>query len=478
MGLQESLAKLREKLGDAPHAYRPSILSFLQLNVQKIARELKLAERGMERGQKDEPPADSIVFDNVEHEVIELAEGELKKAQAAISDDLSTYAQRLHSLDLEGRFATIEAAAMNGISSFHSETSKGLDRLELAARPLRELECELRQFKASNRLSRTAHYPSRAGKILRWGVIALLLLGEVIGNSYFLAKGSAYGLIGGFSEAVIIAFLNIGASMAIGHFGFRQSWHRTPWRGLVGLLSLAAWAAFAVTFNLFVSHYREAASGFLEGGGQVALQTLRANPFGLTEFQSWVLFGIGALFAFIAFVDALSMDDLYPFYGALQRKLEAIRVEYVAERESLVEELEAHRADTILAMQDAKADLAKRRGEHGAILDARARVQRFYHQHVAYLERAGNTLLSIYREANREARSSNYPTHFKEVWKAPEPPIEAGPPPNVLSQEKLNQEVASAQKSLDTRMREVHAEYEAAFRAYKNLAELAWGGDG
>jgi hypothetical protein len=478
LGLQDSLSRLAERISEPPHAYRPSILSFLQLNVQKGAKDLKLAERGRERGARNEPSADSEALDDVENEVIEFIEGEVKKAHAALLDDLSTYAHRLHALDLEGRFSTIEAAAMDGISSFRSEVSRGLDSLSSLGRRLSELEQEMRDFRSEHGLRRTAHYPSIAGKVWRWGLIALLFLAEVAGNSYFLAKGSAYGLIGGFAEAVIIAFLNLGVAMAIGFFGLRQAWHRALWRKTVGFLSLLAWLAFATSFNLFVAHYREAAGVFLEGGGAIALQALKAAPFGLTDFQSWVLFGIGALFAFIALVDSLSMDDLYPFYGTLDRTLEDARAVYAEERDELIAELEEIKAATIRAMQSAKDDLGKRRGEHGSILEGRSRAQRAYEQHLNYIERAGNSLLSIYREAHRQSRNGACPKRFNEAWTVIRPPVEAGPPPDVLPQEKLEAAVARAQTSLDERMREVHAEYERAFRAYRGLDDFAGVKDG
>ena len=366
---------------------------------------------------------------------------------------------------------------MDGISSFRSEVSRGHDSLSSLGRRLRELEQEMRDFRTDHGLKRTAHYPDTPGKVWRWGLIALLFLAEVVGNSYFLSKGSVYGLIGGFAEAVIIAFLNLGVSMVLGIFGLHQCWHRASWRKTIGFLSLAVWLSFAGMFNLIVAHYREAAGAFLEGGGAVALQAFKADPIGLTDFQSWVLFGIGALFAFIALVDALSMDDPYPFYGKLDRTLEDARAAYAEERDALITELEEIKSATIHAMQDAKDDLGKRRGEHGSILDGRAGAQRVYEQHIAYLERAGNALLSIYRAANREARKGKGPARFKEVWSVMRPPVEAGPPPDVLSQEKLDTAVARAQASLDERMREVHGEYERAFRAYRGLDDIAGGHD-
>jgi len=459
-------------MSNYPHNYQPSILSFLQLNVNKVAKDLKLAKRGSERGKKDEPATDSVIFDNVENEVLEFAEGEIKNAHAALLDDLSIYAQRIHALDLEGRFSVIEAAAMNGISSFRSEVKRGQNQLSLVGQRLHNLKEEMADFKNRNSLKRTAHYPHTAGKILQWGIIALLFLAEIVGNSYFLAKGSAYGLIGGFAEAVIIAFLNIGVSITIGMYGLQQLWHRAPGRKFIGFLSLILWVAFAGVFNLLVAHYREAAGAFLDGGGKIALTAIQSNPLGLTDFQSWVLFGIGALFAFIALVDALSMDDLYPFYGKLDRTHERAREGYVDELDDLIANLEELKTDTIDAMQIAKDDLNKRRGEHGSILEGRARAVRGFDQHVTYLERAANTLMSIYREANGETRKSQRPQRFKEPWSALRPPGETEATPQILPPEKLEASVAKAQESLDERMREVHAEFEEALKTYRGLEDV------
>ena len=467
------MSGLQARISDHPHNYVPSILSFLNLDVKKISRDLNLSERGKERGKRDAPSAEGEVFDDAENEIIEFIEAELKSANAALHDDLSTYAERLHSLDFEGRISMIEAAAVDGISSFRSEVSKGHDRLSLVGRRVRELAGEIRDFRTEHGLKRTAHYPLTNSQFWLWGLIVLLFLLEVVGNSFFLAKGSAYGLIGGFAEAFIIAFLNLGMSIVLGLYGLRQCWHRATWRKFSGFLSLFGWLAFATVFNLLVAHYREAAGAFLEGGGAMAIQALKANPIGFTDFQSWVLFGIGALFAFIALVDALYMDDLYPFYGKLDRTFESARENYEQERSELISELEKIKTDTIEAIQIARDDLGKRLGEHGSILEGLNRARRAHDQHITYLQGAGNTLLSIYREANLEARKNQGPKRFKEIWEISRPPLPEGPPPIIPKTTILKGEVAQAQAKLDERRREVHAEFEEAFRAYPALDDVA-----
>ena len=473
MGLQDTLSRLRETVSDSPHDYVPSILSFPNLDVNKIARDMKLAERGKERGAKNMPNSDGETFDDVENEIIEYIESEIKGADATLHNDLSTYGQRLHLLDFSGRISIIGTAAMDGISSFRRIVDQGLDDLSLTGRSVRELGQEVRDFRASHGLKRTAHYPSTAGAVWRWGLILLLFLLEIAGNSYFLAKGSAYGLIGGFAEAVIIALLNLGTSLVLGFYGLRQCWHRVFWRKCSGVLSLLTWLAFAVAFNLLVAHYREAVGIFLEGGGAAAVQALQVDPLGLTDFQSWVLFGIGALFAFVAFVDGHSMDDPYPFYGRLDRRFEASREHYVSNREAHIAELDDVKNETIEAMGIARDDLGKRLGEHGSILQGYARACRAYDQHLNYLERAANALLAIYREANTEAREHEGPERFKRAWQPNRPPVAAGLPADIPSPEALKSEVDLAQAKLDERMCEVHAEFEMAFSAYPSVDDAS-----
>ena len=434
---------------------------------------MKLAERGKERGAKNMPSSDGDAFDDVENEIIEYIESEIKEADATLHNDLSTYGQRLHLLDFSGRISTIGAAAMDGISSFRSIADQGLDDLSLIGRSVRELGQEVREFRVLHGLKRTAHYPTTGGAVWRWGLILMLFLLEVAGNSYFLAKGSAYGLIGGFAEAVIIAILNLGASLVLGFYGLRQCWHRTFWRKCSGVVSLLAWLTFAAAFNLLVAHYREAVGVFLEGGGASAVQALQTNPLGLTDFQSWVLFGIGALFAFIAFVDGHSMDDPYPFYGKLDRRFETSREDYVSNRETHISELDEVKNETIEAMGIARDDLGKRLGEHGSILQGYARACRAYDQHITYLERVANALLAIYREANAEARESEGPKRFEKAWQLSRPPVAADPPADIPSTDALKSEVDQAQARLDDRIAEVHAEFERAFRAYPSVDDAS-----
>ena len=475
MGLQDSLSRLMERMSDPPHPYQPSILSFPQLDIQKISRDLKLRDRGAERGRANRPPEDRDSFDVAENEIVEFIEGEVKKAHETLLNERSTYIERLNALDLDGYLSRIKAAAMEGISSFRSRVSQGLDHLFSFRKPVRELTKEMGDFRKEHKLKRTANYPST--RYLQWGIVAVLFLAETVLNGGLLAEGSEYGFIGGVIVALAIAFLNVGVSLGLGWYGLRQCWHNRPWRRTVGYASLILWFLGAAAFNLCVGHYRGAASKLLEGGGIAALQTFWANPFALNEFQSFVLVGIGALFALIAFIDGLFMDDLYPSYGDLDRRLVKARRDYASERHLVISELEEIKKSTTEAMQFARNELGKRRGEYGSILAGLDQVSHAYEQHISYLEGAGNALLTTYRDANCEMRQDRAPKHFNKGWEVMRPPLDSVLLSQVMPQEQLNNAIVQAKNSLHERLEEVHSEYEQAFQKYHSLDDLDGGED-
>src|SRR5580698_8574039 len=90
-----------EKLKHGQDRFVPSVQPFLELDLDKIKHDLKLVKEGQERGEKNLPPSQSEVFDDVEHKIITTIETELKRQQQSFSDQLNAYHQCTTSLDLE-----------------------------------------------------------------------------------------------------------------------------------------------------------------------------------------------------------------------------------------------------------------------------------------------------------------------------------------------------------------------------------------
>ena len=71
---QSPIARIRALLNQPTHHYRPATTIFLDLNVDRVADDMKLVERGAERGRQNRPTTNAQTLDDVEHQV-EHAQG-------------------------------------------------------------------------------------------------------------------------------------------------------------------------------------------------------------------------------------------------------------------------------------------------------------------------------------------------------------------------------------------------------------------
>src|SRR5689334_6421953 len=99
------VARLWALLNQPTHPYRPATTVFLDLNVDRIADELKLPSLGAERGMQNRPPADAQTLDEVEHLIIERIEAHKQDSHTLYLDHLHTYDERVTALSFEERFA-------------------------------------------------------------------------------------------------------------------------------------------------------------------------------------------------------------------------------------------------------------------------------------------------------------------------------------------------------------------------------------
>jgi hypothetical protein len=476
-----------EGLRRAPHDYQPSTQIFPDLDVAKLSAELDLERRGRKRGERVDPADDAAEFDETEALIIERIEAEKKQAHALLEEQLQTAADRLAGLDFEGRFGMIQQVAPACIGDFRAEVATGRDELHALRRRLRDHEKEVEAFKRKNRLDRVARVQSGAAWALKWAVLAFLLIFEIIINGSFLAKGSEYGLYGGVTEAFGFAVLNVGAAVLFAALGVRQLNHRSKLRKLIGAVSLVSFVAFTGLLNLALAHYREVSGTLLEAGGEAVVTRLSNAPLALQDITSWIFFGIGCLFAIIAFIDALFLTDPYPGYGDAEQRLTHARRAYIDRKAELMEELQDVRNEYSEKIDQVRQDLGVRRKELDSILYTRSRLVQMFDDHQAQIERVGNALLSSYREAiNRGRESAIAKSKTKQKPKAREEVQPNGPAkmyrmeriklplqwPDDTERAELKASIKAAQDTLNKQVSAIHAEFEEATERYHQLDDL------
>jgi hypothetical protein len=150
-----------------------------------------------------------------------------------------------------------------------------------------------------------------------------------------------------------------------------------------------------------------------------ALQTLRATPYALGDFYSYVLCALGLLWASFAVWKGYNFDDPYPRYGAHSRRLEAARDDYSYEHSLLFDDLEDIKEETIEALDSGIRAIPLFPQKAAQV---RAQRDAYVKQFGAYenaVESAANQLLARYRDTNRSYRNTPAPSYFDSLWRLP-----------------------------------------------------------
>lgn len=467
----DALNRLWGTVRTASHEFRPSTDVFPILDIEKVSHALELSEKGAENGSNNRPEKNAQALDDVEQQIIARIEEERKTSYQTLEDQFHTFSDRLRNLDFQGQFGLIQQANYTSLSDFKAEVTVGEDELHGLRRDLKVAEDELDAFKEAHGLRRAAKVAKPAMTFFKVSLVVLLLLVETVLNGSFLAKGNQQGLVGGVTQAFTFALLNIGVALFLAFFGVRQLAHRSVFRKLIGLIALGAYFAFAVALNLALAHFRELSETLFTDVGREVMQRVLTDPLGLSDLNSWTLFGIGLLFSVVAFTDGCLMTDPYPGFAGTQKRVRAAREEYVDRKNDLIENLKEIRDDHNEKVEAIIRDLSQRRAEHQAIIAHRTRVIGLFAEHQNQLERSANALLTVYREANRRTRTEPEPKYFKNAYKM-ERLVPNAHAAEEWNDKELADRINDAQKELSEQMRKISVEFEEAVQRYHQLDKL------
>jgi hypothetical protein len=458
--------KLLDLLSQPVHDYRPTTDTFLDVNVDRVADDLHLVAQGTERGANERPTPGAQTLDDTEHKVVERLEAHKQSAQAIYLDHLHTYDQRLAALNFEERFATIQQAVPEAMGDFAAEAALGRDELFSLRRHLFDCEQERDSFRAKHKIARPARVASTGKILLKAGLLAILFVIEVVVNGSFLAKSSLEGVLGGTTQAVGFAALNIIASFMFGLFVIRLVNRRNFFLKFLGLIGVVAYLSFAIGINLVLAHLREMPPTIDGNVGEQVLARLLTAPHSLTDVNSWVFFGIGFLFSIIAMIDGLLFTDPYFGYASLQKRVDEAHEQYTNRKAELIEQLREIRDEVAKVMNEATRDLSVRRGEFESILQGRSRLAQRFAEHQNHIERSCNALLTIYREANRKARHEPAPDYFSKPYVMERIPP-AGQAPTAPTKE-----IEETQALLKQQIQAIHNAFNTAAQSYREIDDL------
>ncbi len=193
-----------------------------------------------------------------------------------------------------------------------------LDRLEIS----KEVDDFAEPYGLKNK--KVSYAKDRTGTLI---FLAVLLIGEAVINTGFFSKGSDFGLIGGFMEALALAGGNVIASSLLG-WAMRFINHLKKLFKLIGAAASAIWIGAVGMLNLFAAHYRSALEIDPDKAIKLAPKLFLEGVLDISSMQSWWLLAIGILFAVTACWKGFRIDSIYPGFAERQRRLDQANVRF------------------------------------------------------------------------------------------------------------------------------------------------------
>jgi hypothetical protein len=387
-------------------------LPFRPVNIDAQARFYKLEQRGAEDGVRNHPGTDATLAAQSEQTIKGAIEADRDRCLVDLSSHLRAERDALAQLQ-----TAMDVAGMRqGADEANTEFEALKVRYASALREHREVAESRREeyaiFRKRNRLIRMARQPT--GREHTWVLIAFFIAVEAIVNAYFFSSASEDGLLGGAVMAGAFSAINIAVGVLNGWFPFRWAHHRNLAMKLIGFTTALSLCAGSLLLNVFVAHFRDASAATARSPPlPEVLAGMIVDPFALQGMQSWFLLALGVLFAGMATAKGYGLDDPYPLFGAVDRRRVAARDAYEEMRQTVMDHASQVRDDFTSELRVKIETLRASSTQRQQILASRARNITEFDAHESHLANAGQQLLSIYRRANEESRSTPTPAHFE-----------------------------------------------------------------
>ena len=425
--------------------FQPTTAVFPNIDVDRIAADLRLKKEGVRRGQKNQPRPDEAGFDLIEGKIVERVEELRRKGLEHYEDNMRVYDDRI--ARASGTPTDIITATGTAETDFRAEINTWNGILANERSDLRLVGEEFEHFRRENGIARTAH---EGGGLLQWfGVSLMILIVESVMNGGFFANAHELGLAGGILTAIVISVVNIGVA-AIVAWTSRNFNHRKLGRRFIGALASLCGVAFVPLFNLFVAHFRNAAEAGKPWGEAAgyAIQNIHVNPLGLESIDAWILGLIGMLAAALAGWKTYASGDPYPGYGRVWRKMREARDAYAQRNEDAINAVTETRDKAVddlkLAISNMEAQISEAVSASRGLVSLRGQLGPFLEQ----CDLKVNLLLTTYRNANQEKRTTRSPEHFSRDFRFNPFEVKQSPadqiPPNTKAIEELKEDINQA----------------------------------
>ncbi|HEX7337149.1 MAG TPA: hypothetical protein VF252_08075 [Gemmatimonadales bacterium] len=450
----------------------PSSQTFPPLEVEQIARMLRLDERAENAGRARLPAADAEGPDGVELEVLGVIEEAARKANEDYLSQRDFYEGRIRRAAITPDLKVqLEAAGANALADFRAEIIHDQNTLHTLLQAAGNREAEYQEFRQRHNLNRLPRNISQGQRTFAFMVLAVFVIVESILNGMFFAEGSEAGIIGGVMQALVLSILNVGVAALYAIYGLPFLFHCKMWGKAVGVLATVAFAVWLLGLNLAIGHFRDL---FVQDAGNVQmaelLRRLTSAPLLLGDAKSGLLVLLGIALGLLSVIDVAASHDPYPGYGAIGRERQRAIERYAHENAKSLAAIMRLRDQTVDDMTAAIELMRSAQFDMQQAIEGRARLHHNYRAYLEHLAVVHERLIQRYRDGNRRVRRGDVPPYFRQPPARPsfiEPPV-MSPMPGM--EPDVRPEVI---RQIDEDIKAVNEKFAQTVPEYQTVGQLA-----
>ena len=409
------IGELLSSLSNSASPFDDGSGEFLPIDVEVAKKNLKLAERARENGEKSVPSATTsrkdamaVEIDTYINHLVLMAKDKFVDRLKAI-DELSKVQS--------GSLQYITEIYENARAELKTTAREHYNSLFTAKREWVLGEAEFAAFREKHNRIGPARYPSNKTKIFGW--IFLITIVEIMTNAYALGAAHPSGPIGVILEIFMFGIANVGVAFLLGCYIWRYFFHIASAQKILAIVLALPMMCFIVFLNFFLAHYRDAISKLADNdlsalqmmtlmqklGGQ-ARDTLIQNPLVMDDFKSYLLLFVGLLASIFATKKSFELDDPYPGYGKISREQDDLASNFNDEQtfalkdmNDLVDDYSSQINTQLGFIKTGDSRVNTRENDKKQLFDK-------YNNWLTVAQSVGEALYAFYREENMKARKA------------------------------------------------------------------------
>ena len=447
-------------------AFVPTSAVFPAIDATRIAADLRLAEKGRERGMSEMPGPAEASLDATEHAIIDRIEEIRRRGLENYESNKEIYTRRLASAGSAHLEVKSVAGAAGGdfkleVKAYRGQMAGPVDAVTSWRRALLD-------FRKRNGLERPAY---KDGSIVVTTVVILAcLILETVLNGYLFAQQNELGLLGGGLVALLVSVVNLSFAAVSGLFS-RMVRHVSFFNKVFGLAIILLWIGGTLGLNLAVAHFRDAVETLdnWAAAADRSLDLFIAAPLDLNSIESWLLMFWGCLMALITFLKLIYFGEPYMGYGRISRRYEEALDDYTDIHDEALTSLRAKRDEAIDKLQDANNFVREQIDDAVDALYGQKMMRGHLQAFLQQCDLKVNVLLRTYRDANRKARRAQAPAHFDADFAFPAfPDSEVDP----RYRDQATRSVDEINDLVTRAIEAIHADYRDLMEGYPDPATL------